>query len=66
MMQAIDQGAIEGAMDDASGGSGGYRRSDGSANIIQERRIVQAMDEGAIERAMDGASDGSGSNRRSD
>ena len=50
MVQAMDQGAIEEAMDGASGGS----------------RMVQAMGQKAIGGAMDGAINGSQCNRRSD
>ena len=68
MLRAKDQGAIEGAMDDASDVSGSNRRSDGRCErwireYLKELWVVQAMYQRAIEGAMDDASDGSGSYR---
>ena len=51
-MQAMDQRAIEGAMDNASDRSGQWK----------ERKMLQAMDQEAIEGAIDATSDGSGNN----
>ena len=65
-MQAIDQGAMEGAMDATSDGSGNNWRSDGwciqpTSEQLKQWRIMQAIDHRAIEGAMDhGASDRSG------
>ena len=66
-MRAMDQGAIEGAMDGASGGSG---RVEGAMDVAsdgcckrwitvqyEERWMVQAMDQRAIGRAMGASSD---------
>jgi len=54
--RAVDQGAIEAAMGAASDGSGSNGRCD----------FVQVMHQRAVEGATDGASDGSESNRWSD
>ena len=61
MVRAVDQGAIERATDDASGGSKSYRRSDGwwTSEQQKERQMVRAVDYGAIDGAMVAASDGS-------
>ena len=56
MLQAMNQGSIDRARNDASDGSG----SDGCCErCIMERRIVQSMDQKVIGGAMDGASNGS-------
>ena len=70
MMLAMDQGAIEGALGDASNKSGSNRRSDGwfkrwITEQLKERWVVQSIDQRAKEGVMGGAS-GSRSNRRSD
>ena len=71
MMLAMDQGAIEGALGDASNKSGSNRRSDGwfkrwITEQLKERWVVQSIDQRAKEGVTDGSNDGSESNRRSD
>ena len=56
MVQAMDQGEIEGVMDGASNGYTSYRR----------RLMVQAMDQGAIEGVMGFANNRSKISCRSD
>ena len=58
MERAMDQGAIEKAMDCASDESGIYGMIDG----WYKRWMERAIDQGALEGAMDGASNGSRSN----